>query len=98
MTHIRDVSRIVQVGVHPLHEGQLDVLLLAEAAHNVCELNELTAAMDIILLSSHLQHIVIDVTAVGRGGGGRGEGRRREREREGKGRKAQGEGGKGRRI
>ena len=80
MTHIRDVSRIVQVGVHFLHKGQLNVLLLAKAAHNVRELNELTAAMDVVLLPSHLQHIVIDVTAVG-GGGGEEEG---EREREGR--------------
>lgn len=85
MTHIRDVSRVVQVGVHLLHKGQLNVLLLAEAAHNVRKLNELTAAMNIVLLSGHLQYIVIDVTAVGRLRG-RGEGRRRERGREGKGR------------
>lgn len=84
MTHIRDISRFVQLGVHLLHQSQLNVLLLAKAVYNVRELNEFTVAMDIVLLSSNLQYIVIDVTAERklRGRERGGEGRRRERGRE----------------
>ena len=97
MTHIRDISRFVQLRVHFFHQSQLNVLLLAKAVYNVRELNEFAVAMNIVLLSSNFQHIVIDVTVVrrlrgrrgeggeGRGGGGEGrggEGRRRERGRE----------------
>ena len=78
MTHIRDISRFVQLGVHFFHQSQLNVLLLAKAVYNVCELNEFTVAMDIVLLSSNLQYIVIDVTA---------ERRLRRRERGGEGRR-----------
>ena len=93
MTHIRDISRFVQLRVHFFHQSQLNVLLLAKAVYNVRELNEFAVAMNIVLLSSNFQHIVIDVTVVrklrgrrgeGRGGGGEGrggEGRRRERGR-----------------
>ena len=106
MTHIWDVPRVVQAVVHLLHECQLNLVLLAEAVHNVRELNEFTAAIDVGVLSRDLQYIVIDVTVVGgwkgrrwekeggRGGGGEGGGTGRGRGR-GEREKGGGEGGRG---
>ena len=83
MTHIRDISRFVQLRVHFFHQSQLNVLLLAKAVYNVRELNEFAVAMNIVLLSSNFQHIVIDVTVVRRLRGRRGEGRGGEERRRG---------------
>ena len=86
MTHIRDISRFVQLRVHFFHQSQLNVLLLAKAVYNVRELNEFAVAMNIVLLSSNFQHIVIDVTVVRRLRGRRGEGGEEEgRGEEGRG-------------
>ena len=93
MTHIRDISRFVQLRVHFFHQSQLNVLLLAKAVYNVRELNEFAVAMNIVLLSSNFQHIVIDVTVVRRLRGRRGEGGEgRGGEEEGRGEEGRGGG------
>ena len=66
MTHIWDVPEVVQAGVHLLHKCQLNLVLLAEAVHNECELNKFTAAIDVAVLPGDLQHIAVDVTVGGR--------------------------------
>ena len=45
MTHTWDVPRVDLAVVHLLNECLLDLVLLAEAVHNVRELNEFTAAI-----------------------------------------------------
>jgi len=65
MTHIWDVPEVVQAGVHLLHKCQLNLVFLAEAVHNECELNKFTAAIDVAVLPGDLQHIAVDVTVGG---------------------------------
>ena len=61
-THILDVSELVDGWVHPLHQRQVNVGLLDEAADDVGELHQLVATVDVAVLASHLQNIATLVT------------------------------------
>ena len=60
-THISYVPAAVVVRVQCLHEGESDVNLLCDAEHNVSELEQVIVAIDVALLPSHFQHIVLRI-------------------------------------
>lgn len=62
ITHILNVSELVNCWVHLLHQRQVDVGLLDEATDDVGELHQLVAAVDVAVLAGHLQNIATLVT------------------------------------
>lgn len=62
-TYILNVPEFINRRVHSLHQRQINVGLLDEAANDIGKLHQLIASVDVAILTSHLQNIATLVTA-----------------------------------